>query len=86
MNLTRISIVAALHIITMAEVVDICAGVPQRLLNTSIHDLHIADIVCYFTEWEQMAPYLGLTETEEADIREKYPNRPKLQRREALQL
>ena len=86
MNLTRISIVAALHIITMANVVDVCTGVPQRLLNTSIHDLHIADIVCYFTEWEQMAPYLGLTETEEADIREKYPNRPKLQRREALQL
>ena len=70
----------------MAKVVGVCAGVSQHLLDASVHDLHIADIVYHFTEWEQMAPYLDLTETEEHDIREKYPNRPMLQRREALRL
>ena len=70
----------------MAKVVDICVGISQHLLDTSVHDLHIADIVCHFTEWEQMSPYLGITETEEADIKEKYPARPQLQRREALRL
>ena len=70
----------------MAKVVDICSGVSRSLLDTSVHDIHIADIVCHFTEWELIAPYLDITETEEADIREQYPARPKLQRREALRL
>ena len=70
----------------MTTVSDICASVPQRLLNSTVSDIHIADIVNHFTEWELIGPSLGLTESDESDIKDNYPYKPKLQRWEALRL
>lgn len=70
----------------MATTKDICADISQPLLDSSVEDIHIADIVSHFSEWESFAPYLGISETEESDIKEQYPGRPKLQRRQALRL
>ena len=64
----------------------ICASVSSRLLDTTVSDINLADVVSHFHEWEELAPYLGLTETEEKDIKTKYTDRPKLMRREALRI
>ena len=64
---------------------DICARVPQRLLDSPVSDKHLADISQQFHEWQELAPYLDLTDTDEKDIEAEYPNRPKLMRRKALQ-
>ena len=63
---------------------DICASVSPRLVDTTVSDIHLADVVSHFHEWEELAPYLDLTETDEEDIKTKYSNRPRLMRREAL--
>ena len=63
---------------------DICAIVSPRLLDTTVSDIHLADVVSHFHEWEELAPYLDLTETDEEDIKTKYSDRPGLMRREAL--
>ena len=57
---------------------DICASVSPRLLVTTVSDIHLADVVSHFHEWEELAPYLDLTETDEEDIKTKYSNRPRL--------
>ena len=68
----------------MVSVSDVCKGVPKYLLDSTVCEIHIADIVNHFTEWELAAPYLGVTETDESDIKQQYPSMPKLQRRKAL--
>ena len=65
---------------------DICASVSPRLLDTTVSDIHLADVVPHFHEWEELAPYLDLTETDEQDIKTKYTDRPRLMRREALRI
>ena len=65
---------------------DICASVSSRLLDTTVSDIHLADVVPHFHEWEEFAPYLDLTQTDEEDIKTKYSNRPRLMRREALRI
>ena len=65
---------------------ELCKGVPNSLIDSPVHDLHTADLVSHFTEWEMLAPYIDLTETDERDIRGEYPNNPKLQRRQCLRL
>ena len=65
---------------------DICASVSPRLLDTTVSDIHLADVVPHFHEWEEFAPYLDLTKTDEEDIKTKYSNRPRLMRREALRI
>ena len=70
----------------MTTTSDICRGAPRDLLDCPVRDIHIADIVSHFTKWEACAPYLDLSETEESDIKDKYPNRPTLQWRQALRL
>ena len=68
----------------MSTVKEICEGVPRSLLDSPISDIHLSDIASHITEWRELAPYLDLSEVEEKDIVDSYPNRPKLQRREAL--
>ena len=65
---------------------DICASVSPRLVDTTVSDIHLADVVSHFHEWVELAPYLDLTETDEEDIKTKYTDRPKLMRREALRI
>ena len=65
---------------------DICASVSSRLLDTTVSDICLADVVSHFHEWEELASYLDLTETDEEDIKTKYSNRPRLMRREALRI
>jgi hypothetical protein len=68
----------------MSNTKEICEGVPRSLLDSPVSDIHLSDIASKITEWRELAPYLDLSEVEEKDIVDSYPNRPKLQRREAL--
>ena len=63
---------------------DICHGVPREKLDSPITDIHIADLAFMLTTWEELAPYLGLTEAEEEAIQVDYQGRYGLQKRQAL--
>ena len=67
---------------TTAE--DICRGVPREKLDSPITDIHFADLASILTTWEELAPYLGLTEAEEEAIQVDYQGRYGLQKRQAL--
>ena len=68
----------------MSTAKEICQGVQRSLLDSPVSDIHLSDIASHITEWRELAPYLDLSEVEEKDIVDSYPERPKLQRREAL--
>ena len=63
---------------------DICHGVPREKLDSPITDIHIADLAFMLTTWEELVPYLGLTEAEEEAIQVDYQGRYGLQKRQAL--
>ena len=69
---------------TMATAEEICHGVPREKLDSPITDIHIADLAFMLTTWEELAPYLGLTEAEEEAIQVDYQGRYGLQKRQAL--
>ena len=69
----------------MATAKDIFEGVSRPLLDSPVSDVHISTISSSFmTDWRELSPFFDISEAEEHDIIEKYPNDPKLQRREAL--
>ena len=68
----------------MSTAKEICEGVQRSLLDSSISDMHLSNIASHITEWRELAPFLDISEVEEKDIVDSYPNHPKLQRREAL--
>ena len=68
----------------MSNAKEICKGVPRPLLDSPVSDIHLSDIASHITNWQELASYLDLSEVEEKDIVDSYPNSPKLQRREAL--
>ena len=63
---------------------EICADVPRSLLDSPVSDIHICDIASQITDWQEIAPYLDISEIIEKDIIDAYPERPKVQRQEAL--
>ena len=67
---------------TTAE--DICKIVPTELLESRVTDYHLVEIANDLVEWNMIAPFLDLTESEQEEIREDYPNQYNLQKREAL--
>ena len=68
----------------MSTVREVCEGVPRSLLDSPVSDIHLCSIASHITEWRELAPYLDLSEVEENDIVDSYPDCPKLQRQEAL--
>ena len=68
----------------MSTAIEICEGVPRSLLDSPVSDIHLCSIASHIIEWRELAPYLDLSDVEEKDIVSSYPDRPKLQRREAL--
>ena len=70
----------------MATDKEICEGVPnyKSCLDRAVSDIHIAQLVKAMTEWQEFAPFLGLSPAEEEDITERYRGRLQLQKRLAL--
>lgn len=65
---------------------DIYKGVDQKKLESLVSDYHITEISSLLTCWEDLAPFIGLTESEQVEITEDFVRRPDLQRRKALSL
>lgn len=63
---------------------DICKGVNQKSLKSRVSDYHITEIATDLTEWEGIAPFLGLTDAEVMEIKEDHPFKPECQRHKAL--
>ena len=63
----------------MSTAKEICEGVSRSLLDSPVNDIHLSDIASHITEWQELAPYLDLSEVEEKDIVDTYHDRPKLQ-------
>ena len=68
----------------MARVEDICQGIPSERLDSPVTDIQIADLASELKTWEELAPYLGLTQADEEDIEVRYRHRYGLQKRQAL--
>ena len=56
----------------------------EDLLDSVVSDVHLACISKELKNWEELAPYLGLTEVDEDEIREDYRGQYGLQKRAAL--
>ena len=56
----------------------------DKKLDWRVSDYHIAQIADNLVDWELLAPYLELTESEQKEIAKDYQGRYKLQKREAL--
>ena len=64
----------------------ICDGVSDKLLDSKVSDFHLAEIACDLVHWEELAPYLGITESEQKEIKEDYGGVYNNQKREALRM
>jgi hypothetical protein len=51
-----------------------------------VSDLHLAEIACDLVDWEELAPDLGITDSEKKEIREDYEGVYNLQKRQALRI
>ena len=67
---------------SMAE--EIMDMIPQSRLDAPVEDINIAKLAREMTEWQELAPFLGLTPAEEREIVERYRDRLQLQKRQAL--
>ena len=63
---------------------DICKGVDQKLLKSHVSDYHITEIAANLRDWEDLAPFMGLTDAEQMEIKEDHPLKPECQRHKAL--
>ena len=68
----------------MATAGDIYQGIPSERLDSPVTDIQIADLASELKMWEELAPYLGLTEADEKEIQVDYQGRHGLQKRQAL--
>ena len=59
---------------------------PERLLDSRVNDHHLAEIAKDLVEWEILAPYLELTESDQKEIAEDFRGRYNLQKRQALRV
>ena len=53
--------------ISFEELID-HVGISADKLNQKCSDQHISDISLFLTNWQSIAPHLGLTETDEEDV------------------
>ena len=69
-----------------SEETRICEGVPDKLLDSRVSDLHLAEIACDLVDWEVLAPHIDVTESEQKEIKEDFEGRYNLQKRQALRV
>jgi hypothetical protein len=68
----------------MATAKETARSVPKSYLDHVVSDIHIAQLAESMTEWQELAPFLGLSPADEEDILERYRERLRLQIRGAL--
>ena len=60
---------------------DRAVAIPRELLDAPVSDLDIAKIASYLTNWEALSPWLGLTGSQEEEIRNTYRDYAEQKRR-----
>lgn len=65
---------------------DICKKIDPAQLVTHVSDYHIAEVARDLVDWEEIAPFLEVTESEQKEIKEDYHSRYNLQKRAALRI
>jgi hypothetical protein len=68
----------------MATAKETCKIVPKSCIHQVVSDIHIAQLAKSVTEWQELAPFLGLSRAEIKEIVAEYRGGLKLQTREAL--
>ena len=63
---------------------EIIEDIPQTCLDSTVDDVHQAELAKVMKEWRELAPFLDITPPEEEEIAEKYEGDLRLQKREAL--
>ena len=51
---------------------ELLKDVPPEKLDEPCKDEHLCEMALYITDWQSIAPFLGLTEAEESDIEKNY--------------
>ena len=64
----------------------ICEGVSDKLLDSKVSDIHLAEIASDLVDWELLAPGISLTESDSKEIKEDFEGRYNLQKRQALRV
>ena len=49
---------------------ELLKDIPEEKLRQPCHDYHLNELALFITEWQSMAPFLGLTDSEEEEIAE----------------
>ena len=52
---------------------DCCVDIPDEVLNSTWRDADLARLALHIVSWEELAPFLGLTEAEEEEIKRDHP-------------
>ena len=68
----------------MAVVQDICKSVPSELLYSRPHLSHLDEIALHIKSWEDLAPYIGISNEEQRKISEMYRDHYRIQKQKAL--
>ena len=63
---------------------EICDSVPKHLLDNLVSERHIHDIASHMKDWQELYPYLYISESEASDILLANEREPKLQRIAAI--
>ena len=59
---------------TRPSLEDLLKDIPRQKLNQSCRDDHLSKIALSLTDWQSVAPFLGLTEADEEEIKRDYSN------------
>ena len=70
----------------MAEIrlTDICKSVPDQVLEKLIPISILDDVAYHLKDWEELAPYICLSEPEQKEIKNDYDKQYRFQKRQAL--
>ena len=60
------------------------SGISVELLDSPVSDIDVATIAMCLKRWEELAPFLGLTEQHEIEIRSDFKDQYNDQKRQAL--
>ena len=59
---------------TRPSLEDLLKDIPRQKLNQPCRDDHLSKIALSLTDWQSVAPFLGLTEADEEEIKRDYSN------------
>ena len=75
---------AELYVMAAKQAAEICKQVDNRNLLKRMHISLLDEIAYHLEKWEQLAPFIELSDADQQEIKEDYDHQYRLQKREAL--